>query len=94
VLLDAGSDAYDAPYDPGIPVTPEQLQSSARLAAWLCQLFGWSIDRQHLRGHYECPGTTHLDCGQDVSHGGIFPWSDYLAAVIVAADSQVFAANS
>ncbi len=69
--------------DPGMPITAAQLQASARFAAWLCKTLGWPVDRQHLRGHCECPGTTHLDCGRDIADGGIFPWSDYIAAVIV-----------
>ncbi len=73
----------DSPHDPGMPITEAQVQAGARFTAWLCKTLGWPVDRQHLRGHCECPETTHADCGRDVGDGGIFPWSDYLAAVIV-----------
>lgn len=69
--------------DPGMAITAAQVQAGARFAAWLCKLRGWPVDRQHLRGHCECPETTHLDCGRDIDRGGIFPWSDFIAAVIV-----------
>lgn len=67
--------------DPGFPPTEEQLQTSAELAAWLCDLLSWEVSRERLRGHCECPGTSHRDCGRDVSDGGIWPWDRYLAMV-------------
>lgn len=72
--------------DPGFPLTLVQLQTSARLAAWLCKLLSWPVDREHLRGHYECPGTTHSDCGLGTINGGIWPWDDYLEMVRDAFD--------
>lgn len=67
--------------DPGFPPSEKQLQISARLVAWLCDLYGWPVDRDHIRGHFECPATTHDDCGRGTEDGGIWPWESYLESV-------------
>lgn len=67
--------------DPGLLPTPELLRASAKLVAWLCRQLGLPADREHVRPHCECPGTTHLDCGRDVGKGGIWPWEPYLRLV-------------
>lgn len=71
----------DSPTDPGFPLTEPQLKTSARLLAWICKLRDWPVDRDHIRGHYECPATTHEDCGLGEEQGGIWPWERYLEMV-------------
>lgn len=61
--------------DPGIALTETQLVASARLVAWLLRRFGLCLTA--VIPHCEVPGTTHLDCGRDVSLGGIWPWDRY-----------------
>ena len=44
-------------------LTEPMTQSSARLAAYLCLTYGIPIDRYHIFGHDEVPGSTHTDPG-------------------------------
>lgn len=69
------------PSDLGLALTDLQLEASARLVRWLCDQLGFPINRDHIRGHYECPFTTHGDCGLDGLQGGIWPWSKYMGMV-------------
>lgn len=64
----------DAETDPGLAVTEAQIAASAALVKWLCQRLGLPCDREHVVGHYECPTTTHEDCGLGIEDGGIWPW--------------------
>ena len=76
-LVECDEDA-DTEIDPGLAVTEAQIAASAALVRWLCQRLGLPCDREHVRGHYECPGTTHEDCGLDEAAGGIWPWARFL----------------
>ena len=75
-LVENEADA-DSETDPGLAVTEEQIAASAALVRWLCQRLGLPCDREHVKGHYECPGTTHEDCGLDRAAGGIWPWARF-----------------
>lgn len=75
-LVECEEDA-DTETDPGLAVTEEQIAASAALVRWLCQRLGLPCDREHVKGHYECPGTTHEDCGLDRAAGGIWPWARF-----------------
>jgi len=55
--------------------------ASTALVKWLCEKLGLPCDREHVRGHYECPGTTHEDCGLGVEDGGIIDWVSLGVAV-------------
>jgi hypothetical protein len=50
-------------------------RSSARLAAFLVDRYGIPLDRQHIVGHNEVPGTTHTDPGR------YWDWDKYLGYV-------------
>ena len=76
-LVECDEDA-DTEIDPGLMPTEAQIEASAALVRWLCQRLGLPCDREHVRGHYECPGTTHEDCGLDEAAGGIWPWARFL----------------
>ncbi len=78
-LVENEADA-DADTDPGLAVTEAQVAASAALVRWLCERLGLPMDREHVRGHYECPGTTHEDCGLGVEDGGIWPWRGLIPA--------------
>ena len=82
-LLEPGASAalIGSLVDPGLLPTEQLLRASANLTAWLCKQLGLPADREHVRPHCECPGTTHLDCGRDVSNHGVWPWDEYLAMV-------------
>lgn len=73
-LVEDEADA-DTKTDPGLMPTEAQITASRRLVAWLCERLGLPMDREHVRGHYECPGTTHEDCGRGDDEGGIWPWA-------------------
>ena len=55
--------------------TPQILESSARLGAWLSERYNIPIDRDHFIGHSEVHSSSRSDPG---SH---FPWSDYIDLV-------------
>ena len=49
--------------DGTLPITPEQLESSAKLVAWLAQELGISLDRNHVMSHNEAsPQDKHVLC--------------------------------
>lgn len=50
-------------------------ESSARLARSLCDRHGIPIDRAHILGHVEVPGSTHHDPGEH------FDWDLYMALI-------------
>ena len=75
-LVECDEDA-DADTDPGLAVTEAQIVASVALVKWLCAKLGLPMDRAHVVGHYECPGTTHEDCGLDSAAGGIWPWARF-----------------
>lgn len=75
-LVENEADA-DAETDPGLMPTEAQLVASVSLVKWLCEKLGLPMDREHVKGHYECPGTTHEDCGLDEAAGGIWPWARF-----------------
>lgn len=72
-LVENEEDA-EAVTDPGLAVTEAQIAASAALVRWLCERLGLPCDREHVVGHYECPTTTHEDCGLGIEDGGIWPW--------------------
>lgn len=80
-LVECDEDA-DTETDPGLMPTEAQIVASAALIKWLCERLGLPLDREHVKGHYECPGTTHEDCGLGVEDGGIWPWDGYLAVSV------------
>ncbi|WP_405388485.1 N-acetylmuramoyl-L-alanine amidase [Streptomyces sp. NBC_01102] len=43
--------------------TPEMYAASARLTAAICTRYGIPVDRDHIIGHVEVPGTDHTDPG-------------------------------
>lgn len=65
--------------DPGLPLTPTQLASSARLVTWLLGELRLQLDA--VVPHCSSPVTTHHDCGRTDTNGGIWPWADYLGMV-------------
>jgi N-acetyl-anhydromuramyl-L-alanine amidase AmpD len=50
--------------DDPVGFTMRQYRASARLAAWLCRGSLIPIDRHHVIGHAEVPGTDHTDPGR------------------------------
>lgn len=56
--------------------TPHMLDTSARLVARLCRTYGIPANRQHIVGHSDVPGATHVDPGP------AFPWARYLAMIL------------
>lgn len=72
--------------DHGLPLTPTQLASSARLVAWLLRELGLGVVA--VVPHCSSPATTHRDCGLDVTSGGIWPWADYRSSIQVWAGRQ------
>ncbi|GAA2999585.1 N-acetylmuramoyl-L-alanine amidase [Streptomyces fulvorobeus] len=61
----------DRPQD----LTPEMYASSARLTAAICERYGIPVDREHIIGHVEVPGTDHTDPGPH------WDWDRYLKLV-------------
>ncbi|MGW0410944.1 N-acetylmuramoyl-L-alanine amidase [Streptomyces collinus] len=49
--------------------------SSARLTAAICARYGMPVDREHIVGHVEVPGTDHTDPGR------FWDWDRYLRLV-------------
>lgn len=61
----------------GTPLTPQQLDASAHLCAWLLDRYGIPFDEDHLLGHYEFDSVTRAGCpGWDRAG-----WLAYEAAV-------------
>lgn len=80
-LLDLGAPAelLESSTDPGLQLTEAQLDASATLVSWLLRRF--SLQLGAVIGHCRVPGTSHLDCGRDVSQRGIWDWSRYMQRV-------------
>jgi len=60
-------------------LTKAMYESSARLTASVCARYGIPIDREHIIGHVEVPGTDHTDPGPH------WDWDRYLKLVRRAA---------
>ncbi len=58
--------------------TPEILDSSARLTAWLVTQYNIPIDRDHIVGHGEIQGA---GCAHRSDPGPHFPWAQYIQKV-------------
>ncbi|MEU6537687.1 N-acetylmuramoyl-L-alanine amidase [Streptomyces sp. NPDC047000] len=58
--------------------TDEMYAASARLTAAICRRYGIPVDREHVVGHVEVPGTDHTDPG---SH---WDWDRYMRLVRTA----------
>ncbi|GAA3491932.1 N-acetylmuramoyl-L-alanine amidase [Streptomyces cremeus] len=56
-------------------LTEVMYRSSARLAAGICARYGIPVDREHIVGHVEVPGTDHTDPGP------YWDWDHYLGLV-------------
>jgi N-acetyl-anhydromuramyl-L-alanine amidase AmpD len=61
--------------DDGKPPTDAMLASSAKVAAIMCRKFAIPVDRAHILGHVEVPGSTHTDPGAE------WPWDRYMGMV-------------
>lgn len=61
--------------------TDAMYRSSARLTADICRRYGIPVDRTHLIGHVEVPGTDHTDPGPH------WAWDRYLNLVREAGDA-------
>ncbi|MET9822038.1 MULTISPECIES: N-acetylmuramoyl-L-alanine amidase [unclassified Streptomyces] len=61
--------------------TAEMYAASARLTAGICARYGIPLDRKHILGHVEVPGTDHTDPGPH------WDWDRYLKLVRRAATS-------
>jgi N-acetyl-anhydromuramyl-L-alanine amidase AmpD len=58
-------------------LTAAQYLKSAELVLWLCNMLGFSADRNHISGHSEAdPSATHSSCPQRV-----LKWDTYMAAI-------------
>ncbi|MFG2428044.1 N-acetylmuramoyl-L-alanine amidase [Streptomyces sp. NPDC048590] len=64
----------DRPQD----LTTEMYESSARLTASICRRYGIPVDREHIIGHVEVPGTDHTDPGPH------WDWPRYMKLVRAA----------
>ena len=65
-------------------LTAAQYLKSAELVLWLCNMLGFSADRNHISGHSEAdPSATHSSCPQRV-----LKWDTYMAAI---ADQRLIA---
>lgn len=75
------------PNDPGLPLTPAQLQKSAWLTAYLLKAAGLTPALHlNIKGHAEAdPATTHTGCPNAVAGG--WPWDDYFELVMASFDS-------
>ncbi|MFJ3904640.1 N-acetylmuramoyl-L-alanine amidase [Streptomyces sp. NPDC090025] len=58
--------------------TPAMYEASARLSADICKRYGIPVDREHIIGHVEVPGTDHTDPGPH------WDWPRYLKLVRAA----------
>ncbi len=61
----------DRPQD----LTDDMYESSARLTARICARYGIPVDRKHIIGHVEVPGTDHTDPGPH------WDWARYMRLV-------------
>jgi N-acetyl-anhydromuramyl-L-alanine amidase AmpD len=61
--------------------TAEMYRSSAKLTAGICARYGMPVDRTHIMGHVEVPGTDHTDPGPH------WDWDRYLRLVREARDA-------
>ncbi|MFG3102731.1 N-acetylmuramoyl-L-alanine amidase [Streptomyces sp. NPDC048182] len=68
--------------------TDAMYAASARLTAAICGRYGIPVDRKHIIGHVEVPGTDHTDPGPH------WDWDRYLRLVRRAATSRPSAAPS
>ncbi|MFJ5264438.1 N-acetylmuramoyl-L-alanine amidase [Streptomyces sp. NPDC088387] len=59
--------------------TDAMYEASARLTAGICARYGIPVDREHIIGHVEVPGTDHTDPGPH------WDWDRYLTLVRQAA---------
>ncbi|POX63931.1 N-acetylmuramoyl-L-alanine amidase [Streptomyces sp. Ru62] len=55
--------------------TDEMYAASARLTAAICERYGMPVDREHIIGHVEVPGTDHTDPGR------FWDWDRYIRLV-------------
>jgi hypothetical protein len=55
--------------------TDAMYAASARLAAGICRRYGIPVDREHIIGHVEVPGTDHTDPGEH------WDWDRYMRLV-------------
>ncbi|QJS09855.1 N-acetylmuramoyl-L-alanine amidase [Streptomyces argyrophyllae] len=55
--------------------TAEMYASSARLTAAICARYGMPVDREHVIGHVEVPGTDHTDPGR------FWDWDRYMRLI-------------
>jgi N-acetyl-anhydromuramyl-L-alanine amidase AmpD len=62
--------------------TAAMYASSARLTAAICGRYGIPVDREHIIGHVEVPGTDHTDPGPH------WDWDRYLKLVRRAAGGR------
>lgn len=58
--------------------TDAMYEASARLTARICARYGIPVDREHIIGHVEVPGTDHTDPGEH------WDWDRYLKLVATA----------
>lgn len=63
--------------------TDAMYAASARLTAGVCARYGIPVDRRHIIGHVEVPGTDHTDPGR------YWDWSRYIRLVRSASASSV-----
>ncbi|AVH61128.1 MULTISPECIES: N-acetylmuramoyl-L-alanine amidase [Streptomyces] len=62
--------------------TDAMYAASARLTARICERYGIPVDREHIIGHVEIPGTDHTDPGPH------WDWDRYLRLVREAAEAS------
>ncbi|WP_369213718.1 N-acetylmuramoyl-L-alanine amidase [Streptomyces flavofungini] len=60
--------------------TDEMYEASARLTAGICERYDFPVDRKHIVGHVEVPGTDHTDPGP------YWDWDRYIRLVREARD--------
>ncbi|MFB7268899.1 N-acetylmuramoyl-L-alanine amidase [Streptomyces sp. NPDC056244] len=66
--------------------TDAMYRSSARLTAGICERYGIPVDRKHIIGHVEVPGTDHTDPGP------YWDWDRYMELVREAGTAEPGAA--
>ncbi|KMS82213.1 MULTISPECIES: N-acetylmuramoyl-L-alanine amidase [Streptomyces] len=67
--------------------TDEMYAASARLTAAICERYGMPVDREHIIGHVEVPGTDHTDPGR------FWDWDRYIRLVRAARKAAGTAAS-